>query len=69
MLDNMSPEKAKETSRYLKEKYPNVLIEVSGGINLDTLESYFSPHIDILSTSILIQSIKHIDFSLKIKKL
>jgi len=66
MLDNMTPELAKESSRYLKETYPNVLIEVSGGINLENLESYCSPHIDILSSSILIQSVKHIDFSLKI---
>jgi len=68
MLDNMTPELAKQTSRNLKEKYPHILIEVSGGINLETLDKYFSPDIDIISTSILIQSVKHIDFSLKIKK-
>jgi len=68
MLDNMKPDEAKVTAKNLKEKYPHVLIEVSGGINLQTLENYFSPHIDILSSSIMIQSVKHIDFSLKIRK-
>jgi len=68
MLDNFKPEEAKIAAKNLKEKYPNALIEVSGGINLDTLEHYISPYIDILSTSILIQSVNHIDFSLKIRK-
>jgi len=68
MLDNFKPDEVKVVARNVKEKFPNVLIEVSGGINHSTLENYFSPHIDILSTSLMIQSVKHIDFSLKIRK-
>jgi len=68
MLDNFGPDEVKVVARNVKEKFPNVLIEVSGGINHNTLENYFSPHIDILSTSIMVQSVKHIDFSLKIRK-
>jgi len=67
MLDNMTPDLLKETSKKLKEKFPHSLIEASGGVNLDTLPSYFSAYVDIISSSLLHQGVPHIDFSLNVK--
>jgi len=66
MLDNFKPDKLKITSKNLKDKFPHALIEASGGVTLTTLPSYFSPHVDVISSSILHQGVPHIDFSLNI---
>jgi len=66
MLDNFKPDKLKEVSKNLKEKFPNALLEASGGVTLATLASYFSPNVDVISSSILHQGVPHIDFSLNI---
>merc|ERR1712232_1073811 len=55
MLDNFTPENAIIVSKEIKTKFPHILIEVSGGITEDTAINYMGPHIDILSTSSLIQ--------------
>jgi len=66
MLDNFKPDNLKVAGKNLKEKFPHALIEASGGVNLSTLPSYFSPYIDIISSSILHQGVPHIDFSLNV---
>jgi len=68
MLDNFTPEDAWKVSKQIKEQYPHILIEVSGGITEETAAQYMGPHIDILSTSSLIQGVSVVDFSLKIQK-
>jgi nicotinate-nucleotide pyrophosphorylase (carboxylating) len=67
MLDNFEPKNLHVAAANLKAKYQHVIIEGSGGINLDTLASYLSPHVDVLSMGGLTQGVQHIDFSLKIK--
>jgi len=67
MLDNFKPNLLKETALLLKQEFPNVLIEASGGIEMDTLPEYFDDCIDIISMGITTQSVPHVDFSLKIK--
>jgi len=67
MLDNFAPEQLKEASKNLKQIYPYSLIEASGGVNLNTLSSYFSEHVDIISSSVLHQGVPHIDFSLNVQ--
>eukprot|EP01115_Flamella_aegyptia_P003025 TRINITY_DN14778_c0_g1_i1.p1 TRINITY_DN14778_c0_g1~~TRINITY_DN14778_c0_g1_i1.p1 ORF type:complete len:182 (+),score=47.19 TRINITY_DN14778_c0_g1_i1:387-932(+) len=67
MLDNLQPEKLKESAKELKTKYPHVLIEASGGVTITTLPEYFSEHVDVISMGNLTQGVPHIDFSLKIK--
>ena len=69
MLDNFKPEKMKEVAKNLKTQFQNIIIEVSGGITIDNLSDYFSPHVDIISMGSLTQGVPHIDFSLKIKLL
>lgn len=66
MLDNFEPNQLKKDAATLKEKYPHVLIEASGGITTETMSSYLSDHVDILSQGKLTQGYKCIDYSLKI---
>ena len=66
MLDNFKPDQAKETGQKLKEKYPNAIVELSGGINISNIVNYLSPDIDIISMSGLITKAQPIDLSLKI---
>lgn len=66
MLDNFSPEKLKADAALLKNAYPHVLIEASGGITTETMTEYFSENVDIISQGKLTQGYGCIDFSLKI---
>lgn len=66
MLDNFAPPQLKETAALVKSQYPHVVIEASGGITTDTLEEYFSPHVDVISRGSLTQGYPALDFSLKI---
>ena len=68
MLDNMSPERIEDTLKFLKTKnlYDKIIFEASGGINLNSLESYAKTNIDVLSTSQLTENSKKLDFHQKI---
>lgn len=68
MLDNFDAILAKNTAKKLKEKFPNCVIEISGGISRNTITDYFSPHIDIISMSSLVTYSKPADLSLKLEK-
>ncbi|GAB9477192.1 hypothetical protein Gpo141_00014253, partial [Globisporangium polare] len=68
MLDNFEPEGLKATAATLKAQFPHLLIEASGGITPETLGSYVSPHVDIVSQGKLTQGYGFVDFSLKIQK-
>ncbi|MBM7559749.1 carboxylating nicotinate-nucleotide diphosphorylase [Marinitoga litoralis] len=67
MLDNFPSENAKKTAKKLKEKYPNIIVEVSGGINEENYLNYVDDNIDIISMGKLTTEVKYIDFSLEIK--
>lgn len=64
MLDNFSPEKIKEA---VKLKQPGMTIEVSGGLNLNTIQSYLIEGVDALSLGSLTYSAPRVDLSLKFK--
>ena len=66
MLDNFAPNKLKEDAKSLKEEFPHLLIEASGGITVQTMRDYLSEHVDILSQGKLTQGYSCLDFSLKI---
>ena len=55
MLDNFTPETLHPTAETLKERFPHLLIEASGGITMETMPSFFSPHVDIISQGRLTQ--------------
>jgi nicotinate-nucleotide pyrophosphorylase (carboxylating) len=45
---------------------PDKKLEISGGITLNTIESYLIPGIDCISVGALTHQIKSVDISLKI---
>lgn len=68
MLDNFKSEDLQKTSSTLKQLYPAILIEASGGINADNVGDYACPDVDIISSSSLVQGYPAVDFSMKFFK-
>ncbi|CAM9535681.1 unnamed protein product, partial [Chrysoparadoxa australica] len=66
MLDNFGPSELKVVAGQLKESFPQVIVEASGGITSETIADYFSEHVDVISSGSLTQGYKCMDFSLKI---
>ncbi|KAI3612286.1 nicotinate-nucleotide pyrophosphorylase [Moniliophthora roreri] len=70
MLDNMEGSELVNVARKLKEKWKGqrkFKFETSGNITEANLQERAINEIDILSTSVVHQSVQHIDFSLKIQ--
>ncbi|PPQ77432.1 hypothetical protein CVT25_011014 [Psilocybe cyanescens] len=71
MLDNIEGDELISVARGLKAKWKGqrkFLFETSGNITEANLQERAINDIDILSTSVVHQSVQHIDFSLKIQK-
>ena len=68
MLDNFEPEALEKASTVLKEEYPSLIIEASGGIRKDTLCQYCLPSVDVVSLSKTTQGYGCVNFSLKLCK-
>uniref|UniRef100_A0A3Q0T2Z6 Nicotinate-nucleotide pyrophosphorylase [carboxylating] n=1 Tax=Amphilophus citrinellus TaxID=61819 RepID=A0A3Q0T2Z6_AMPCI len=66
MLDNFQPQELHVTARALKEEFPALLIEASGGVTPEKIALYFSPHVDIISLGCITQGCPVVDFSLKV---
>ncbi len=68
MLDNMSVEQVKDAVSRLREKNlrNKIILEVSGGIDLDNISDYSKLGIDVISVGRLTHSAPAQDFSLKI---
>lgn len=62
MLDNFSPE---EVTSAVELKRPGVTYEVSGGINLSSLESYLLPGVDAISVGSITYGAPPVDLSFK----
>lgn len=62
MLDNFSPNQIKEALNIINGAFET---EASGGINLDTIESYAASGVDYISVGGLIHQAQSIDMSLK----
>ncbi|XP_069750349.1 nicotinate-nucleotide pyrophosphorylase [carboxylating]-like isoform X2 [Narcine bancroftii] len=55
-----------EAARGLREEFPALLIEASGGITEENLPNYLLPCVDIVSMGAFTQSITALDFSMKV---
>ncbi|HIE46796.1 MAG TPA: nicotinate-nucleotide diphosphorylase (carboxylating), partial [Nitrosopumilus sp.] len=68
MLDNFTPIQIKKAIQVLKnQKLRNkVLLEASGGINLENITIYGKTGVDIISVGSITNSVKGIDMSLEI---
>jgi nicotinate-nucleotide pyrophosphorylase (carboxylating) len=69
MLDNMPIKDILKVLSALNEQRlrDKVIVEVSGGVNLDNIEDYAKTGVDVISTGYLTHSAKSLDMSLEIQ--
>ncbi|MEA3370523.1 MAG: carboxylating nicotinate-nucleotide diphosphorylase [Campylobacterota bacterium] len=65
MCDNMTPEQILEIVAYRDENFSHILLEASGNISLETIESYAKSGVDAISSGSLIHQANWIDLSMK----
>ncbi|WP_297439764.1 carboxylating nicotinate-nucleotide diphosphorylase [Sulfurimonas sp.] len=65
MCDNMTPAQVEEVTAFRNENYPHILLEASGNISLDTIESYAKTGVDAISSGSMIHQANWIDLSMK----
>ena len=68
MLDNFEPAALQKAVSILKEEYPKLILEASGGIRKNTLQLYCIPGVDVVSLSRTTQGYSCVNFSLKLCK-
>uniref|UniRef100_A0A3Q3BDC4 Nicotinate-nucleotide pyrophosphorylase [carboxylating] n=1 Tax=Kryptolebias marmoratus TaxID=37003 RepID=A0A3Q3BDC4_KRYMA len=68
MLDNFQPLELHVAARTLKNEFPTLQIEASGGVSPENITLYFSSHVDIISLGCITQGCPVADFSLKVQK-
>jgi nicotinate-nucleotide pyrophosphorylase (carboxylating) len=66
LLDNMTPAEAKRALEIARKQFPNIPIEVSGGITLETVRKYAQTGVTYISVGALTHSVAAIDLSMKI---
>jgi nicotinate-nucleotide pyrophosphorylase (carboxylating) len=64
LLDNMTPDEAGRVAALARAEAPGILVEVSGGITLDTAPAYAGAGIDLLSVGALTHSAMRLDLGL-----
>ena len=67
MLDNQTPEEAAKLVEMSRNLNPNVLIEASGGMDLDRVRSFAEAGVDLISVGRLTHSARAVDISFKIQ--
>lgn len=67
LLDNMSVDMVAEAVRRIRRDAPGILIEVSGGINLQTVRAYAEAGPDIISVGALTHSARAVDIALDLE--
>lgn len=65
MLDNMKPEQIIEIVAYRNAHFKHILLEVSGNVTLENIESYAVLGIDAISSGSLVHQANWIDISMK----
>ena len=65
MCDNMTPLEIARIVSYRDKNYSHVLLEASGNISLETIESYAKSGVDAISSGSLIHQANWIDLSMK----
>ena len=66
LLDNMSTEEVKSAVLKIKSSNPDILVEISGGINKSNIEKYSSTGADRISVGALTHSAIAVDMSLRV---
>ena len=65
MCDNMTPQQVMEVVAFRDANFPHVLLEASGNVSLQTIESYARTGVDAISVGSLIHQANWIDLSMK----
>ncbi|MDD2651581.1 MAG: carboxylating nicotinate-nucleotide diphosphorylase [Sulfurimonas sp.] len=65
MCDNMTPSQVEEIVRYRNASYAHILLEASGNISFETIESYAKTGVDAISSGSMIHQANWIDLSMK----
>lgn len=69
MLDNMSLDEIRRSVELIRAQAPDIIIEVSGGVTLETVRPMAECGVDLISVGAITHSAKAVDISLKIKPL
>ncbi len=69
MLDNQTPDEAAKLVEMARSLNPSVLIEASGGVDLETVRGYAEAGVDLISVGKLTHSVRAVDISFKIQTL
>ncbi len=64
LLDNFTPNEAREAIDWIRQNEYQPFIEVSGGLNETTISEYAIPGVQVLSVGSITHSVKSADFSL-----
>lgn len=67
MLDNQTPDEARKLVEMARQLNPNVLIEASGGMDLDRVRLFAEAGVDLISVGRLTHSARAVDISFKIQ--
>lgn len=67
MLDNQTPDEAAKLVGMARDMNPKVLIEASGGMDLDRVRSFAEAGVDLISVGRITHSAKAVDISFKIQ--
>lgn len=67
MLDNQTPDEAAKLVEMARGMNPSVLLEASGGMDLDRVRSYAEAGVDLISVGRLTHSARAMDISFKIQ--
>jgi len=67
MLDNQTPDEAAKLVQMSRDMNPNVMIEASGGMDLDRVRSFAEAGVDLISVGRLTHSARAVDISFKIQ--
>src|SRR5215204_6146553 len=67
MLDNQTPDEAAKLVEMSRSMNPNVLIEASGGMELDRVRSYAEAGVDLIAVGKLTHSARAVDIRFKIQ--
>ncbi len=62
----MTPEQIKQIVEFRDVNFKHILLEASGNISLETIESYAKTGVDAISSGSLIHQANWIDLSMKI---
>lgn len=67
MIDNQTPSEAQKLVEMARSMNPQVLIEASGGMSLETVREYAEAGVDLISVGKLTHSARAVDISFKIQ--